>query len=317
MKFTLIILLFLFNLLLISVAGFTQNNNADRVINIKQGSFVVLNTNPVNGIFFQWYKDGQVISDAISPGYNVYETGDYTVKSFNTLNCSSSLSDVVSIIVWPNTDKIANLAINKIAENKSVNINETFSYTISVENKGPNEATHIIVTDSLPKYLEFVELEHLQNVTSRYNTQTHSVIWEIPLLKENQKIDLKISTKANYPGITINKASVKATESDSDSLDNASYASKNIYGLKFPNVFTPNNDNINDTYKISGLEFYPENEFTILNRWGNHVYEQKSYQNNWTGDGLNEGTYFYVLKIKANDKWEVFKGFITLIRTKN
>lgn len=316
MKFSLIILL-LCNLLLISVAGFTQNNNASRVININQGAAVILNTTPVSGIFFQWYRDGQVISDAINPTYNVLETGDYTVQSFNTLSCSSSFSDIVSVVVWPNTNLTANLSINKTAENKSVNINETLSYTISVENKGPNDATNVIVTDSLPKYLEFVDLPYLPNITSRYNTQTHSAVWEIPLLKENEKIDLKISTKANRPGATINKASVTATESDPDNLDNTSYASKNIYGLNFPNVFTPNNDNINDTYKISGLELYPENEFTILNRWGNHIYEKKSYQNNWTGDGLNEGTYFYVLKVKADDKWEIFKGFITLIRTKN
>lgn len=315
MKFTLIILL-LSNLLLLSVAGFAQNNNANRVINIRKGSVVILNTPPINGVYFQWYKDGQLISNAINQSYTADETGNYTVESFNALNCGSTISDIISVIVWPNTNKSVDLTINKVAENKSVNINETFSYTISVGNKGPNDATNVIVTDSLPQYLEFIESENIPNVISRYNTQTHSVIWEIPILKENEKLDLKISTKAKYPGVTTNKASIYATETDTDSLDNISYAIKNIYGLKFPNVFTPNHDNINDTYKISGLEFYPDNELTILNRWGNHVYEQKSYQNNWTGDGLNEGTYFYVLNIRVNNKWEVFKGFITLIRTK-
>src|SRR5690606_16441449 len=155
---------------------------------------------------------------------------------------SSSLSDVVSVIVWPNTDKTANLVINKVAENKSVSLNETFSYTISVENKGPDDATNIVVTDSLPKNLEFIELEYQENLISRYHSQNHIATWEIPVLKENEKIDLKISTKANHPGSTTNKAYVKATEEDPDSLDNISFASKNIFGLRFPNVFTPNHD---------------------------------------------------------------------------
>jgi len=86
--------------------------------------------------------------------------------------------------------------------------------------------------------------------------------------------------------------------------------------LKIPTLFTPNGDGKNDVFEIRGLQQYAENELVIINRWGNEVYRQKNYQNNWKGDGLNEGTYYYLLRIrKANgSNWEVLKGYTTLIR---
>ncbi|MBO9674606.1 MAG: tandem-95 repeat protein, partial [Sphingobacteriaceae bacterium] len=90
----------------------------------------------------------------------------------------------------------------------------------------------------------------------------------------------------------------------------------NFTGLTIPNLFTPNGDGINDTFEILGINQYPTNELTIVNRWGNEVFRTKGYQNNWTGEGLNEGTYYYLLRVKkaGSDQYEVFKGYITLIR---
>ncbi|WP_167335410.1 Calx-beta domain-containing protein [Pedobacter kyungheensis] len=90
----------------------------------------------------------------------------------------------------------------------------------------------------------------------------------------------------------------------------------NFAGLTIPNLFTPNGDGNNDTFEIIGLNQYQVNELTIVNRWGNEVFRAKGYQNNWTGEGLNEGTYYYLLRVKKanSNAFEVYKGYITLIR---
>ena len=67
--------------------------------------------------------------------------------------------------------------------------------------------------------------------------------------------------------------------------------------LKAPNVFTPNGDNDNATLVFDQLEFFPTNTLSVWNRWGILVYEQKNYQNNWDGDDLPEGTYYYILEV--------------------
>ncbi|NTD97538.1 tandem-95 repeat protein [Agrobacterium tumefaciens] len=90
----------------------------------------------------------------------------------------------------------------------------------------------------------------------------------------------------------------------------------NFTEIKIPNLFTPNGDGINDAFEIIGLNQYQSNELQIVNRWGNEVFHTKGYQNNWTGEGLNEGTYYYLLRVKkpGSNEAEVFKGYITLVR---
>lgn len=85
--------------------------------------------------------------------------------------------------------------------------------------------------------------------------------------------------------------------------------------LVFHNGFSPNGDGINDRFVISGVEAFPENELVITNRWGNEVYRQKGYKNQWEGtwDGnlLPDGTYFYLF-FDGNGK--KFSGYVQIQR---
>ncbi|PYF76563.1 DUF7507 domain-containing protein [Pedobacter nutrimenti] len=90
----------------------------------------------------------------------------------------------------------------------------------------------------------------------------------------------------------------------------------NFFDINIPNLITPNGDGINDVFEIRGLNQYGENQLIIVNRWGNEVFRQSNYQNTWSGEGLNEGTYYYLLTVKrkGGTETQVFKGYITLIR---
>lgn len=59
-----------------------------------------------------------------------------------------------------------------------------------------------------------------------------------------------------------------------------------------PNVFTPNGDGVNDTWTIRGLR-RSQHTVRVFNRWGQVVFESTNYGNNWRGNGLPDGTYFY------------------------
>ncbi len=77
--------------------------------------------------------------------------------------------------------------------------------------------------------------------------------------------------------------------------------------LELPSGFSPNEDGYNDGYLIKGIEGYPNNNFTVFNRWGNKVYSKENYKNtDWkgsdnNGDNLPEGTYYVVLTITNSD----------------
>ena len=84
--------------------------------------------------------------------------------------------------------------------------------------------------------------------------------------------------------------------------------------LTINNAFSPNGDGINDLWIIKNIELYPDNTLTVVNRWGNEIYTINGYQNNWDGSQLDEGTYFYILKVKMCETDRTFKGYVTIVR---
>ncbi|MFT5779572.1 MAG: gliding motility-associated-like protein [Crocinitomicaceae bacterium] len=70
--------------------------------------------------------------------------------------------------------------------------------------------------------------------------------------------------------------------------------------LQVPNVITMNGDDINDEFIIHNLEDFDNVHLQIFNRWGNLVFEDLSYQNDWrgydiSGNPLVDGVYTYVV----------------------
>jgi gliding motility-associated-like protein len=102
-----------------------------------------------------------------------------------------------------------------------------------------------------------------------------------------------------------------------DSLTLSVKNKKNISNFDV-NVFTPNNDGVNDvidfsTYNLSSLSF------NIYNRWGILVFKSNDINLKWNGlnnnnSKLNEGVYFYILSAEMPDiKDKVQKqGYISI-----
>lgn len=84
--------------------------------------------------------------------------------------------------------------------------------------------------------------------------------------------------------------------------------------LHIPNVFTPNGDGYNDYFVIRGMERYDRVDLLIVNRWGNEVYKNADYKNNWDGNGLNEGTYFYKIYLYSGQNRSEYKGYVLIKR---
>ncbi len=84
-----------------------------------------------------------------------------------------------------------------------------------------------------------------------------------------------------------------------------------------PDIITANGDGVNDNFMVKGIEFYPNNEVYIYNRWGAEVFHTTDYQNDWKGtykgDELPTGTYFYLFIDLSTGK-VVQKGDFTLHR---
>jgi len=83
-----------------------------------------------------------------------------------------------------------------------------------------------------------------------------------------------------------------------------------------PNTFTPNDDNINETWVIQYLESYPECRIKIFNRDGQVVYESLGYKapgwnGTYKGKKVPFGTYYYIIEPGSGRK--PITGYVTVI----
>jgi len=84
------------------------------------------------------------------------------------------------------------------------------------------------------------------------------------------------------------------------------------------NIFSPNGDNVNDTWVIDGIEIYSENKIIIFNRWEDEVARFNGYDNVdvvWNGTNKNGrelpiGTYFYVIELGDQN----YSGWVEISR---
>ncbi len=83
-----------------------------------------------------------------------------------------------------------------------------------------------------------------------------------------------------------------------------------------PNAFSPNGDNINDTWEIKYLESYPGATIEVYDRGGRLVYNSFNYTKNWDGTIVGKplpiGTYYYIINPKNGRK--LMSGSVTIIR---
>jgi gliding motility-associated-like protein len=88
-----------------------------------------------------------------------------------------------------------------------------------------------------------------------------------------------------------------------------------------PNIFTPNNDGVNDLWLIhfSHPELITNFSLSIFNRWGIKLFETTKFNAGWdgrtaSGEPVPTGTYYYVTEFYINNKKQELKGYLTLLR---
>ncbi|MGE0078543.1 MAG: Ig-like domain-containing protein [Bacteroidales bacterium] len=91
--------------------------------------------------------------------------------------------------------------------------------------------------------------------------------------------------------------------------------------IDIPDAFSPNGDHINDTFELLNLVNYGRVTLKVYNRWGNLVYKNNSYKNDWDGTSnasmaigskLPDGTYYYIIEIVETGK--MYKGSVFIKR---
>ena len=109
---------------------------------------------------------------------------------------------------------------------------------------------------------------------------------------------------------------IKATSKDG--CADSAYQKIFVYkALNIPTAFSPNGDNINDTWIIEGLSIYPQNTVQVFNRYGQKVYTSftgnyKPWDGKLAGNDLPVGVYYFIINLSAKEK--PIAGSVILLR---
>ena len=93
-----------------------------------------------------------------------------------------------------------------------------------------------------------------------------------------------------------------------------------ICDIYFPKAFSPNNDGINDLFKILRPNNLTEYHLSVYNRRGQKVFETSDYSKGWNGSfngqlqSLQTFVWYCEFKKQGNANRTMMKGIVTLIR---
>jgi uncharacterized repeat protein (TIGR01451 family) len=117
----------------------------------------------------------------------------------------------------------ADLSIYKGTSTSSARAGSIYTYTISVQNKGPNDASDVVITDVLPAGLLFEAVNPLGFTCTTPAVGTNgTVICTRPTFRANivggPQVHVRVAPNAR-PGVVTNRATVTSATADLDSSD--------------------------------------------------------------------------------------------------
>lgn len=302
----------------------TANTKADNLNNYK-GNLIA---NPGNYSFEFFDANNQVIPNPANVNLNI-GANLFNVKVSNSLGCFV----FVKLTLTLNPKPILNLPTEvEFCKGQNATLNAGIGFS-SYEWRKDNSATvistnQILEVSEAGKYSVKVKNSFgCENVSSVNVTQ--SIIATIVGIQiVNNTATVQMSTAGDFEYSLDN---IKWQDSNVfKNRENGSYTvfvrtklgciigSMNFSIFSISNVFTPNADGSNDTWKISGLENYPGSKIEVFDRFGDVVFQKITNGSfEWNGYSnsrvLPTGNYWYVIKVSDG---RLLNGWV-LIKNRN
>lgn len=267
-------------------------------------------------------------NNAPEPVYVYNNTQESKGTEYSTARHSQELASKKLVDLGPDTcgidefTLIASKASSKLAysnwstgeEGNSITVQQTGWYWVtSSSNKEMLEAStdsiYVRIASAPSSILlkEDFEMCSNESVTLQplSKNKLYSYTWNHGQVNRNQY-------SLSKPSAGFHEIQLNASFCGQDASDDIIIDVKNCE-ISIPNIITPNGDGSNDYFVITGIEAYPGSELIITNRSGKLVFQSQSYHNEWSADGLPEGTYFYILKLSGENSKDQ-GGLITVLR---
>jgi uncharacterized repeat protein (TIGR01451 family)/gliding motility-associated-like protein len=156
-------------------------------------------------------------SDAVlNINASVNQTGDFSNTAFVSGSESDpSFANNQTVVVKPTPVLSSNLSVTKAMSNRNPNVGDTIQFTVTVKNNGINDASAVVVRDTLQQGYTYLSGSMSQGI---YNKTAG--VWEVGNLSVGAEAALTITAKVNATGGYVNNASVSSAQNDPDISDN-------------------------------------------------------------------------------------------------
>lgn len=263
-----------------------------------------------------------------TPDITVSSEGEYFVTVTDN-NCSSSGSIQVKKIIMPYLELGADVEIcqgdvavldagfpghwNTGQNSESIVVSSagTYEVEIEVENCTDLDSIHVIVNPLPVLNLESVLTGCVDESVLIYadHPNNTSYLWNTGETTSNIEVfspDVYYVTASNDCGNVTDWVEVNFMDCS--------------YSVYIPNSFTPDNDGINDVWRISTFNVF-KFELRIFDRWGTQLFYSDDPQAVWTGDVKNgehyaaDGVYHYLISFETESAEVIEKtGSIIVVR---
>lgn len=208
----------------------------------------------------------------------------------------------------------------ELSTKKALVASQIFGNTTAIEEL---PQTGIIYSDEIEATT--YTIESCVNKTVLYRVKVHekaTYLWTIPGLDFSHYGSAEVSIDwdtepGDYLLFVQEISDIGCRGSVSDVLVSLKNCKEEIFTEALNYIFTPNNDGINDTWQIEGIENFPLAKIYVFDRVGNLVFKcDEHYLNNWDGKHrdrtLPPDSYYYLIDLSTYNK-ESIRGIVTLI----
>jgi gliding motility-associated-like protein len=267
-----------------------------------------------------------------------------------TTNCPTQI--LVIVVTDPTPPPITKvLDVTKVAGSAILNLDGTFdlTFTIKAYNLTKNFIDSVLLKDDLTKVfdntngIKVVSVSTSGNLirNSNYDGIINTDLVTISSSLDSSKVDsvlLRINVPSTISGnfqntvigsvptangiLTTLSTDPTRIVSTNDTIRKPTLFIIPKIPLNIPEGFSPNNDGIDDTWVIR-RSLGTKVSVWVINRWGNEVYKNLNYNNDWRGKGvgnilgedLPEGTYYYIVHgTDIDGKLQKLAGSLTIKR---
>jgi uncharacterized repeat protein (TIGR01451 family) len=154
-----------------------------------------------------------------------HSAGSITNQAAVTSDVADRDSDDTSASATTTVKDVADLSLTKGDSPDPVLAGELLTYALSAHNSGPQEATGVTITDTLPTGVTFVSATPTQGSCSE---ASGTVTCALGTLADQANADVEIQVRHSTPGTITNQATITSDAHDPNTADNSASAETTV-----------------------------------------------------------------------------------------